>query len=212
MSSELRGVSSSERTLDAKQLAVMRPAKQNTPRPRKPRRQPVDRSLRFFCSNPQCDHQTWSERGQAVHMAREFDWAARALMKLAPDSNEALKLTGGIILRDLTDEECRAASAEHRVRSVNGEEIPGRIRIIVNEYQRRLRAGTIAPAVIEVQATCGEVPEGEEVYVTRYGRRCCGKCRWCKARKWRWSADGKAKRVAAERRRVARQRALSASR
>jgi DNA-binding transcriptional regulator YiaG len=42
-------------------------------------------------------------------MAREFWEVAQALVRLAPESPEALALTGGVVLRDLSDEECRRA-------------------------------------------------------------------------------------------------------
>src|SRR5258708_24187916 len=69
-------------------------------RGRPPRRDAGARSLTFFCSNPQCDHTTWAAAEQARHMAREFWDLAQALVRLAPESPEAIKLTGGVILRD----------------------------------------------------------------------------------------------------------------
>lgn len=117
-------------------------------RPRKARQEPQDRSLTFFCSNPQCDHSTWAPAEQARHMAREFWSVAQALVRLAPDSPEAMKLTGGVILSDLTDDECRAASATwETLRRCNGgiDGIPVEIRLRRNEYGRRLYRGEMRP-------------------------------------------------------------------
>lgn len=112
----------------------------------KPRREPQDRSLTFFCSNPQCDHATWSPVEQARHMAREFHDIVRVLVRLAPDSAEALKLTGGVIARNLTDEECRAACAEHEYLRRRGLPDPLIVMIKRAEYQRRQSAGILSPA------------------------------------------------------------------
>ena len=76
-------------------------------------------------------------------MAREFWAVAQAVIRLAPESPEALKLTGGVILRDLTIDECRTAVAEHRRLRAAGEPIPLSVAVRVNEYHSRRRRGTI---------------------------------------------------------------------
>jgi hypothetical protein len=115
--------------------------------PRKERREPLDRSLTFFCSNPQCDHKTWAPQEQARHMAREFWEVAQALVRLAPDSPEALKLTGDVILSKLTDDECRdGASAYSRFAAAGAlDEMPLVTRLIKREYERRATAGELTP-------------------------------------------------------------------
>ena len=105
-----------------------------------PRREPQDRSLTFFCSNPQCDHATWSPAEQARHMAREFWEVTQALVQLAPDSPEALKLTGDLILRDLTDDECREGATEALRHRRRAEKAPLQVQLIANEYIRRARS------------------------------------------------------------------------
>jgi transcriptional regulator with XRE-family HTH domain len=114
-------------------------------RERKPAREPLDRSLTFFCSNPQCDHGTWSPVEQARHMAREFWEVQQALVRLAPESPEAMKLTGGVILHDLTDDECREAVRLRSLLQRRGEAIPLRLRLIYAESKRRLRTGVLPP-------------------------------------------------------------------
>jgi hypothetical protein len=120
-------------------------------RERKPPRAPVDGSLSFFCSksffcsNPQCEHGTWSPAEQARHMGREFWEAARALVRLAPESPEALKLTGDVILKDLTDDECREADRLRALHRRRGEPVPLRLRLIYGEHKRREHAGAVRP-------------------------------------------------------------------
>jgi hypothetical protein len=114
---------------------------------RKPAREPMSRSLTFFCSNPQCDHGTWSPVDQARHMAGEFWKLAQAIVRLAPDSREALALTGGKVLNELTDDECRVAAAayeRHRRQGGVGQ-LPPQVRLRHKEYMRRLDAGAISP-------------------------------------------------------------------
>ena len=123
--------------------AIAGSVRERPKRPRKPSRQPQDRSLTFFCSNPQCDHATWSPQDQARHMAREFWEVAQALVRLAPESAEALKLTGDVILRDLTDDECRDGHVEALLASRRGERAPLHVRLRANEYSRRIYAGTL---------------------------------------------------------------------
>jgi len=150
MSSELRGTSSATRTLDAKQLAALRPATATPRRPRNPRPEPLGRSQTYFCSNPQCDHATLSDQDQARHMAREFWTVAQALIRLAPDSPEALKLTGGVIMAELADDECRTAHLDYQraIRQNAIEELPIDTRIRYTEYNRRVRAGTLGPRLV----------------------------------------------------------------
>jgi hypothetical protein len=114
-------------------------------RERRPAREPADRSQTYFCSSPACDHETWSPVEQARHMAREFWVVAQAIVRLAPDSPEALMLTGGLSVRELTDDECLAASRAYRRLLAAGAEIPLQIRFRVREYARR-RNATITPA------------------------------------------------------------------
>ena len=116
-------------------------------RARKPPREPMARSLTFFCSNPRCDHATWSPQDQARHMAGEYWNLAKAVVRLAPDSPEALALTGGRLLNDLTDGECRVAAATYRQHQRRGDlgSLSPQVRLWFNEFQRRCQAGTIAP-------------------------------------------------------------------
>lgn len=113
----------------------------------KPARGPVDRSLTFFCSNPQCDHGTWSPQDQARHMGAEFWSLAQAIVRLAPDSPEALALTGGKLLGELTDEECHVAAAayEHYRRRGGVRTLSPQVRLRHREYVRRLASGEITP-------------------------------------------------------------------
>lgn len=76
-------------------------------------------------------------------MAREFWEVARALVRLAPESPEAFKFTGGVILRDLTDDECRDGHIEAMLFVRHNERPPLHVRLRANEYSRRLHAGTL---------------------------------------------------------------------
>jgi hypothetical protein len=157
-------------------------------RPRKPAREPMDRSHTFFCSNPQCDHATWAAVEQARHMAQEFWNVAQALVRLAPDSREALLLTGGVILKDLTDDECRAGYAAYSLeytRSGKGRsDLPVHVRLRCLEYDRRRDAGTLTPADertrrIPLKETCGKghpFTEDNTYIDPRRGTRHCRAC------------------------------------
>jgi DNA-binding transcriptional regulator YiaG len=107
------------------------------------RRKPLDRQDRFFCSNKNCDHETFSAEDQAKHMAGEFWKVVKTLVRLAPESLEALKLTGGVILTDLTADQCRDACAEVDRFRRRGEKVPLQVRLRYNEYMRRMAAGTM---------------------------------------------------------------------
>ena len=190
----LRGTSSATRTLDERDLAALRPAAAGPGKRRRPqRREPQDRSLTFFCSNPQCDHKTWAPARQAQHMAREFWEVAKALVRLAPDSPEALRLTGGVILADLTDDECRAAHAAYqRLRRADAGVVNGRpveqmttpVYLAYLEYGRRVHDGILAPAgqrAGRVPRTecpaCGAEWSEENTYQRKDGRQGCRRCR-----------------------------------
>ena len=182
-----------ERTLQSRDLEALRPAAEPKPKHRQPRREPSDRSLTYFCSDPQCEHATWSAHEQAVHMAREFRKAVNALTQAAPRSPEALRLTGGVILADLTDEECRAgAAAYQRARRAEAGAMNGRTmeRLTVGdylrymEYWRRTHRGDLspaperaAPAPRERCRTCGGPWDGEHTYVHTDGIRRCLTCK-----------------------------------
>lgn len=182
------------------------------PRRRKTPREPADRSLTYFCSNTNCDHSTWSPQQQARHMAEEFWWAAQALVRLAPDSPEALRLTGGIMLRDLSDEELRDANADYAnlLRSGRQSELPGSTRLRVHEYQRRLRAGLLVPngrrGPRHLKEFCkhGHPFSGDNLYVKPDGRRECRECARRIGRKtgakYRRSVQGKAAELARKQR------------
>jgi hypothetical protein len=130
------------------------------------RRERMDASRTFFCRNKNCGHKTWSPLDQARHMHAEFVWAMEALVMRAPESPEALLLTGGTILAKLTDDECRAAQAEaSRLRKAGASplEIPPETRLRFGEYQRRWRTGILVPAEARVRVrrdprseTCGK--------------------------------------------------------
>lgn len=163
MASRLVGTSSATRTLDQRDLAALRPARENAPRPRKPRREPMARSRTFFCSNKNCDHATWSPQEQAIHMAREFSWAMQALVMRAPDSPEALKLTGGVLLAELTDDECRAYNSQSTQAYMRGE-IPSAEAVLgKQEYRRRRHAGILTPSSRQVVADSAASFTDEEV-------------------------------------------------
>ncbi len=98
---------------------------------------------KFGCRNPQCDHETWAPEEYAKHMGREFWWAVQALLRLAPDSPEAVELGGGVKLADLTDDECRAAASEYAYLRSKDLTISPVIRARASEYDRRLRYGTL---------------------------------------------------------------------
>lgn len=153
-----------------------------SPRPkprtaRKPRREPLARSLTFFCSNPQCDHDTWSPYEQARHMAMEFWEVAQALIRLAPDSREALKLTGGVILNELTDDECREGLRDYQ-RAMRAGEEPGMIaRLKTWEHQRRDREGTLTPPAPRERCRNGHLKAENLVVVNLDGKRECRACR-----------------------------------
>lgn len=134
---------SAERDWDAEKLASLRAVSEPKPRPRRLSRPHQDVETRWHCSNPQCDHGTLSDRDQVKHAAGELWTAIQVIVRLAPESREALKYTGGVILHELSDEECREAETEYRRRQRRGEGAPVRLRLIVNEYIRRLRAGAL---------------------------------------------------------------------
>ncbi len=192
-----------------------------TPQPKpkrasRPRREPLARSLTFFCSNPQCDHATWSEREQATHMAREFWEVAQALIRLAPESSEALKLAGGVVLADLTDDEVRKGHNEYEWLRRRGplEEIPIILRVLSAECARRLRAGTLGPRLgprgIRLpprkrppQETCGRghLLAGDNLGVRPDGKRYCRTCTRAAQRARRKKSEAKAYANAYARRR-----------
>lgn len=179
------------------------------------RRPAADRSLTFFCSNPQCDHATWSAVDQARHMAREFWWLAQIVVRLAPDSPEALRFSGGTVLRDLTDEQLRDALADYEYLRRRGRQDEASIatQLRVQEYRRRGRAGLLVPngrrGPRKLKEVCkhGHPLSGDNLYVKPDGRRECRECHRQHARKtgarYRQSAKGKL----ADRRRKDRQRA-----
>lgn len=167
-----------------------------TRRPRKPAREPMDRSHTFFCSNPQCDHATWAPADQARHMAQEFWEVAKALVELAPDSPQAFKLTGGVILKDLTDDELRAAKTEEsRIRRERGgtwsrDDMPIQLRLRVNEYSRRWKWGELSEPVAPVRRQppkthCkrGHPLSGDNLINKSDGSR------WCRECKRQWQRD-----------------------
>lgn len=179
-----RYTSTAEGFRDAKEIAALRPMAEPKPRaPRKARREPMARSRTFFCSNPQCDHDTWSPVEQAQHMAREFWQVAQALVRLAPESPEALKLTGGVILRDLTDDECRKFNAEWN-RDLRADRPSSTIVYLgYYEYTRRQQNGLLSRAVKPVRHVdpAGKCRNGH-LYTpenTRIedGSRCCLTCK-----------------------------------
>lgn len=178
----------------ASQVAAITPLDEvidGSPRP-KPRRgrKPADRPpvgpVGYFCSNPQCDHATWTPDEQARHMAREFWAVAQALIRLAPTSPEALRLTGGVIVAELSDDECRAAHAEYAHLRHRGSPIPAAIKIVMAEYGRRQRAGVLSPAAEALthrwhpRETCRSgrhALSGNNVNILPDGRRECIACR-----------------------------------
>jgi hypothetical protein len=157
-------------------------------RARAERRERLDASRTFFCSNPQCDHATWAAAEQATHMAAEFWEVAQELVRLAPDSLLALKLTGGVILSELTDEECRQAATDRRFLQQQQLPIPLPVRLGANEYHRRCKHGQLdlltdtsqrAPRRIILSPTCGKGHEftPDNTYVDPSGGRQCRTCR-----------------------------------
>lgn len=190
----LRATAGPERTLNSRDLAALRAAGERPrPRPSRPRREPADRSLTYFCSDPQCEHATWSPHEQAVHMAREFRRVVNALAQAAPGSPEALRLTGGVVLADLTDDECRdGAAAYQRARRAQAGGMRGRAveQITVAtylrymEYWRRSHRGTLRPAgpraaraPRERCAKCGAPWTPENTYAGSDGITRCLPCR-----------------------------------
>ena len=162
-----------------------------TPQPkpkriRQRRREPMDRHQTFFCRNANCDHATWSPIDQARHMHREFIWALEALVLRAPESQEALLLTGGVILAELTDDDCRAAHAEYAKLQRDGVpvlEIPNELRLRKSEYNRRLHAGILTPAIghtrrAPLKETCSKGHELSGDNLVIWGEnRCCRQCK-----------------------------------
>ena len=116
-------------------------------------------------------------------MAREFWEVAQALVRLAPESAEALKLTGGVILKDLTDEECREAHATYRRFRYNGADtngLPLEVALRRREYDRRQESGILSQAPPRaLQETCkhGHPLSGDNLYVGPKGKRACRECR-----------------------------------
>jgi hypothetical protein len=147
----------------------------------------MDRSATWFCTNPQCDHKTWSAQEQARHMAQEFWALTKVVIRLAPESPEALALTGGVILSELTDEECRAARMAYDRYQKAGrlDELTADARLGYNEYRRRLQAGLLEEDLTgwrrgQVEEFCrkrGHEMSGENVYISPTGKRGCRECR-----------------------------------
>jgi transcriptional regulator with XRE-family HTH domain len=76
-------------------------------------------------------------------MHAEARWAWDALIRRAPGSPEALLLTGGVILREMTDDECRAAKAEEVECRRLGIPVTTQLRLRSNEYTRRQISGIL---------------------------------------------------------------------
>jgi len=156
--------------------------------PRRPAREPMDRSHTFFCSNPQCDHATWAPAEQARHMAREFWEVAQALIRLAPESAEALKLTGGVILKDLSDQECRdGASAYNRFAGAGTlDELPLAVRLVKREYERRATAGELSPYEGRTMCLRGlHLLTDDNLRYNKGGWSQCRACYAARQREWR---------------------------
>jgi hypothetical protein len=151
------------------------------------RRERMDASRTFFCRNKNCDHKTWSPLDQARHMHAEFVWAMEALVMRAPESPEALLLTGGVVLTELTDDECRAAISEYgrarRAGRTSTLELATETRLRIAEYQRRREAGILVAAEAPVRRvplpeTCseGHLLTGDNLRMRRNGKRVCLTC------------------------------------
>lgn len=183
-----------ETTGFARQISAVSPlegdALDGSPRP-KPKRQvqrreyDLDRSLTYFCSNPQCDHATWAPAEQARHMAQEFWEVAQELVRLAPDSLIALKLTGGVILRDLTDDQCRRAATDYARYFNRKLPVPVDVRLRAYEYKRRSGDGELesldrsewAPRARPEKCKRGHEFTPENTCPLPGGRRACRTCR-----------------------------------
>lgn len=157
-------------------------------RPRKPRRERMDASHTFFCRNANCDHATWSAVEQARHMHAEFVWAMEALVARAPESPEALLLTGDVILAELTDDECRAANGEYqrlqRMRRAGGAlEIAAELKLRVGEHWRRANCGILSPAPPKETCPNGHPYSGDNLILDN-GYRACLQCRRESRRKY----------------------------
>lgn len=161
----------------AREIAALRPAAPVKPRMRsKPRREPMGRSLTFFCSNPQCDHATWAPQEQARHMAREFWEVTQALIRLAPDSSEATRLAGGFVLRDLTDEQVRRANSTVNTKRRRGEPITVVEQLWAREYTRRSQNRTLALLPGDNKCRRGHEFTPENTITRPNGSRTCRTC------------------------------------
>jgi transcriptional regulator with XRE-family HTH domain len=111
--------------------------------PRRDRIYDPGNQLYYGCSNPQCGCRTWSAVEQAKHMATEYWWLLQAVIGRWPESDIGLMLTGGVILKEMTDDECRAAKAKVRELQRKGLDIPVDLRLRCNEHDRRWQNGSL---------------------------------------------------------------------
>jgi hypothetical protein len=122
-----------------------------SPRPKPRRRQAaqrdfdVDAHQEFACPNKNCDHREWTDRRQLLHLGQELFRVISEFQRADPENPAVLLHTGGVILRDLTDEECRDAVRDHdRIRREGGTSgVPMTTWLRAQEYHRRVRAGTL---------------------------------------------------------------------